>query len=251
LDRDLFRMTQAIVQASDPGAVGSGAFWLTPSGILSIRNKTNTGWTVICLAPCTDPCGITDTFTRTVASGWGTSDSTLVWTNSGVTSVNGTQGVLAVNTWADLAALIVAPNLDMTFDFICSAIGAGVYIEVFTSDNSNELCDFYISDSIYPNNIQVVRSPDTIFGSSDFGGFVLAGTVVNHCRIQVDNAGGRIKLWTGGTEPGPWTVDSTTVAPTPFDGGPVELFVRYSIGDGGTHFYMDNLNITGVNSCTH
>jgi hypothetical protein len=37
-----------IIQPGDPGAVGNGMWWLTPSKVLNIRNATNTGWVLIC-----------------------------------------------------------------------------------------------------------------------------------------------------------------------------------------------------------
>lgn len=50
------------VQPTDPGATGAGSFWLTPDGVLSVRNAANTGWTEVCTAGfdvpfCSGPSG--------------------------------------------------------------------------------------------------------------------------------------------------------------------------------------------------
>jgi hypothetical protein len=226
---------------------------------------------IICLTcgptgtPC--DCGTTDTFTRTVAGGWGISDSGIVWDMSpynwgtaGAQSVNGSQGVMYADPWVDgyamasLPAPLWPPPLDLTF--------FGVYFETDLWDATGPDFQLYFTEYGSPVGVYVKSNGLVTLEGDDYIsealGFPLDTDHKVDIRLTID-AGytvANMYVWQSGTtQPSTPTV---TVAPVagPFFGHPwnglENLILLLQTQDAVTPvtLYIDGISIAGVDRCT-
>jgi hypothetical protein len=165
---------------------------------------------------------LADTFTRTSASGWGTSDSGFVWahTSTSTWTVDGSQGV---STFAAANSSAIAVNgtgggLDVDVEFVAS-IGARTtgsawvtsailrYADVnnfylvgieFATDNTIKVsCHKYVAGAF-----------STIVGATATGISYSANTKIR-VRAVASGANLQVKAWLdGGTEPSDWNAET-------------------------------------------
>ena len=198
-----------------------------------------------------------DTFTRSVSSGWGSTDTGSAWTTSGGSasdySVNGTHGrmsMLSVNVSRTASLNISRQDWDVKFQVSCSAIMTGAasisetrvrYIDV----NNNWVLrvqsntDSTVAIQIYKTVASVITSK----GSVSFGAYT-AGETFN-VRFVANGSTIKAKIWrTSSTEPGGYQlsfVDSDISA-----AGTYQLLTRLETGNTNVSpFYLyDNLTIS-------
>jgi hypothetical protein len=197
-------------------------------------------------------CGVTDTFTRTVASGWGTSDAGLSYgppSSSGL-SVNGSVGRMVQTDAYDAPSagvpldLLPGAVIEATFEFQCDNTSFYDYtpdpahnqahnrqLQFYTtlgSANGNQTyVNFIIASSNlgYQGNLSQYNyfsahrynNDDTSAADGyNFNELVPYGwnTGVYKVRFKADYTNTWVKVWQGDTEPGAWTL---TLNPNPFD----------------------------------
>lgn len=172
---------------------------------------------------------VLDTFSRTVVSGWGTSDTGQAWTTAGGVSsafnVSGgvaTHSLTTVGTFYASALPWSTSDVDVTvYGMSASAVSSGAPIEYgvqarYVDDNN------YVHGRLFVNlngNISIAIR-QLVAGVETFVGFPLIGgtnafTPVNF-RLQVWGNTIRCKGWlTGTTEPPQWTTAMYTTWTTP------------------------------------
>jgi hypothetical protein len=211
-------------------------------------------------------CGITDSFTRVVADGWGQSDAQINW----VTSTNGLPDLMSVDgsravsfATADSTGIVTA-DISWASTGTDSLLFTGIQIQVSADPTFN--------------GYSLSISPDTNFaaykvllGYFDYGSgpvkqwFFYDASGVHDIgqpppfdifspfsiRMEASAAYFRVKGWaTSSAEPGAWSWESSN-PDSAYVGGDLEWFVR-NFDSGGTEFtvYLDSIDITGVNRCT-
>jgi len=174
------------------------------------------------------PLIVIDTFTRSVAGGWGTADTGQAYDFNADTSVTSNQGRLthsAVNTFIEqhLNTSLGNFDLEITLDPIVSTgAGTGAYgirARINTDAAGDDYVEFRVFDnpgSAYTVNMrEVVNSVQTQF-DPNFPSVpnVAAGGQIR-IRLQVDGALARAKAWAlGAAQPDAWMTQLTTVATT-------------------------------------
>jgi hypothetical protein len=165
---------------------------------------------------------LTETFTRTAASGsgWGTSDNGIAWSSINVAfSVNGSQGVVTFPA-ANFTATSVATNaggwdFDMYGTTSVSAISAGAdwvqYVNFRRGTGSANQYQFVMDFTGTVVNLQLYRTllNSTTVVSGAFGPSYAAN---QQFRFRLKAEGGFVgaKFWSvAGTEPAAWMVSSS------------------------------------------
>lgn len=207
---------------------------------------------------------IVDTFNRTTASGWGTSDSGDAWTPAGVTisSTSGGQGQITYNAVNSSRGLILnraMRDVDVVFDTAVNAVQAGFASEVGmqlrrNTAGTNRIQPYLILTTSGTVQIRVYRylggTPTTLTTVTVPGLTYAAGTMIR-CRIQVESTAIRARAWlAANAEPTTWTVNITDTLVS----GPGETMVIgstvYSTNTNTlpTVFTVDNVTITQIPS---
>ena len=213
---------------------------------------------------CTDEiCGITDTFTRTVAAGWGTSDAGLPWLTNYDNewfSVNGSAGIMTIDpfTWRGVELDYSSPEVAqefllrglsidwtgevgiygwLTFSLMFGPtpmIASLPYTITFWAIDDSDLQWYYRDDS----GDYSVPVPVPVSFRNPFD-----------LRVECSPTVFRARMWTtGSTEPETWDFTS----PTPdadWIGNSVTL---YPDNDDNVTMsvVLDSLDISGVDRCT-
>ncbi len=202
-------------------------------------------------------CGITDTFTRTVSPGWGTSDSAIAWKRidgyAPIASsyVNGSQGVLVASGGSNPSAYIGGQELDFATlaDFEMTVHVAMSNTTTSSSPNSafEFACNFgsiYVYD--YGSGTNTYWNFGTASGNFSFYPWNTGFTL----KVSLTSTFYGFKMWRdGGTEPAAWTVSGTPSST------PTVSFVQFwaqndARSDDVLTIDIDNLDITGINVCT-
>ncbi|MEU3527574.1 hypothetical protein AB0E62_27510 [Streptomyces sp. NPDC038707] len=164
---------------------------------------------------------VTDTFTRSVASGWGASDSGFTWTLSGGTtadySVSGGVGAHLLPSAASSRRSIL-PTIAADFDVYVNvsatqlATGAsltGALVARYTDDNNlySAQAQFSASNAVTLLLFKRVNSVETILGSYTLPGVTFAAGVFYRIRFRIRGTLLRAKVWAADTvEPPEWHV---------------------------------------------
>jgi hypothetical protein len=166
-----------------------------------------------------------DTFTRTLATGWGRADRGNAWTTASGQSTNGTSGLLSHTTVNSIRLarinLGTYQNLDAQADFTVPTtvtgtgpVNAGILLRSNTTNSDN----LWITAKFNADNTVIIEGWKTTSGSLTLtigvntGLTYTAGTPVT-LRVVVSGTRIQARLWTtGGTEPSTWPYDQT--APT-------------------------------------
>lgn len=165
-----------------------------------------------------------DTFTRTIASGWGSADLGGAWvTTAGAASVDGSAGLLTVATKGGLSGARLPGAVTSTADVLATVAldkrpnGGGGWTLVrgrITDGGEYRLKTAYTSGGALsawlvrsaPNGAETVVAP-----ARAVTGTYAAGTPVR-MRLQVTGTSPttlRAKVWTGATEPEAWLLETT------------------------------------------
>lgn len=204
--------------------------------------------------------GIADTFTRTVANGWGTSDSGSVWTATGGSasdfSVGSGVGVMAlgsVNVYrqAVTAGSNVDSDVQVSVKTSALATGAEIIAELATRwvDGSNH----YFARAAFATSGAVTLSVRTRIANSvavlesHVTGLTHVAANRYTLRFSVEGTTLRAKLWqTGTAEPADWQASGTDN--TLSAAGPIA--VRSVLASGNTNVAptvnFDNLTGRGI-----
>ncbi|GAB1642525.1 carbohydrate binding domain-containing protein [Krasilnikovia sp. MM14-A1259] len=205
---------------------------------------------------------IADTFTRTVASSWGSTDTGQTWQVSGSPSpwsVNGSSAQLSFTTdnFAEAAQVLGASLLDVDAQFTASvpavmtgaAFVAALQLRYVDVDNFYWVsCEFNVGGTI------TAKIRKTIGGSTTELAVLapvpsltyIAGQAMR-VRAQADGPALRVKVWAdGGTEPDSWTLTaSDTTLPS---AGLVGFYLWNVIGNASAPFSVtvDDLEVEAV-----
>lgn len=163
-----------------------------------------------------------DSFTRTVASGWGTSTSGHAWsTNGGVAadySTNGSRGIISLGAVNALRSTYIADlpvaNLDRTFitRIPVLATGAGILVRQVArwdvAANSYYAAGLQVeTDQSVTANLQVViAGAVTTLATRTVAGLTHTTTTDFRIRFRLDGPRLVMKVWGGSTEPPQWTL---------------------------------------------
>ncbi|WP_185993046.1 hypothetical protein [Streptomyces sp. 130] len=211
------------------------------------------------LCPDGEPLNpILDTFTRTVAGGWGTADTGQPWTvregPAADFSVTGSAGVHThptSNVFHTTTVPWAGPDTSMRVQFLLPAMPAGDYAYVFAVAQYADPTHMYMArvriDPAGPVTLTLRKRDgvETQLGSFfDTGHTYVAGTpyTIRFARFGTTVAG---KVWpTAAPEPAGWQITSTDAALT----GPSAAGVRTLAGTALTNvpyvFRFDNLVVT-------
>lgn len=187
---------------------------------------------------------LTDTFSRTVASGWGTADTGQAWVPSSSASsfsVDGSRGRIATSPGQGRnidATVFRATDVAVTADLSTSVVpsGSGAYVSFMGRDTgaSDYRAVLQLSSSTTAVTLRrVVDGAETVLTSVRVGNALAAGTVV-HVRFEVQGTSPttlRVKVWSGtATEPTAWTSTASDSAAALQASGGVGLNVYLSSG---------------------
>lgn len=169
------------------------------------------------------PSTITDTFTRTVANGWGTLDTGEIWTQNGGApadySVNGTRGRIdhpSVNATRLMAksGTHTAPDIRLTVLPSAVSTGAAIACDIwaqFATTSNSYLCRlaFDLGGVATLFLYKLVAGAATLFTSVGLGGTYVASEQYT-VRLQINGSSLKAKAWkTANNEPTGWTISVT------------------------------------------
>ena len=201
-------------------------------------------------------CGITDTFDRTVASGWGVSDYGVAWEDNNGTSATASvsgYGILATAAGVGYAQqdlyLSIDDEFDLTFEF---------YHEAFPTGGTTPWWAILIttlSGYEFHLNIDATSSSSYIQANGDsysyISGFTPSTGTWYKCRFARDSTTLMAKLWElSSSEPPSWTITTSADAPYAFTGAHREAQLYLGSGDGAAEVWFRNLDITDITRCT-
>jgi len=205
-------------------------------------------------------CAVLDTFTRTVANGWGSADVGGAWTTSGGAaanySVDGARGVITIPTGdlnsrnLTLAGVYAPVDVRCTIRSAAVATGSTIngYLMVRYTDGANHyrLRLAFTTSSVIDLFLQKVAGATTTLATANA---VMAYSAGADVRARIRMVGGLLqgKIWPAGTaEPAAWQVTATD---TTFASG--QIGVRADLGTGNTNINPQVLfdDLTVCNPC--
>lgn len=164
-----------------------------------------------------------DTFTRTVASGWGTSTSGVLWTpaaDAASFAVNGTQGTMsftAANTVRQALTPRVDRDVDITFDAAWSAVALGTanlvgpLLRYNTAGGTRFVWPTAEFNTLGQLQVKVRAFGDgayTDLGQVTVPAAAYTAAMLVRTRVQVVRDRVRMRAWpAAGTEPDLWHLD--------------------------------------------
>lgn len=203
---------------------------------------------------------LTDNFSRTLASDWGSSSGGLTWTKqagvSNTASVNGSAGVITINANSDPVTMTLAPTLsdfDMYFDVSSSAVGSGAQITAGLVCGYQDESNFYrfeirfTTDSTMDILVrrQVSGTLVNLSARNDVVTYTAGGWYSVRCKSEAGAMS--IKVWPQGTaEPVDWWI--TTTPDTTFTSGLVGLQALTGSANTNTKpitMSFDNVSLPG------
>lgn len=201
----------------------------------------------------------TDTFTRVVANGWGSADTGQAYlTANGAASeysVNGTQGVHAVNAVASSRYTTIAASdadVDIMATVLVDELATGASIRVGLVARYTNTSNLYsghafldTDQSVYAEIDKIVGGSTTILTTGDpIDGLTHTITTVFGLRFQAVGSDLRFKVWdTATSEPTSWSVEATDTDLTA--AGRFGFRTRLSTGNTNVlpyEAYYDSLN---------
>jgi hypothetical protein len=207
--------------------------------------------------PCYIEClGITDSFTRTVVSGWGTSDYGSAWVSTLGTgtaaSVSGSYAILQASTAdssrVDLPASI-SDVFDLTFDVWHQAMNPAdpgtVWAFLATTQSGYQ---FHVNVTVGEMAQMYIQTNGVDYTTID--GFTLTLHTWYRVRFKRDSTTLYVKFWEVGTsEPGSWTATCSAVSPYAFSGSPRTAQFDMWNAESVSEIWIDNLDIPDLPSC--
>lgn len=208
---------------------------------------------------------VSDTFTRTVSSGWGSADTGQAWSTSGGSasdySTNGTQGLHSVTSVnVSRYTLVTAPStdVDLRVEVATDALATGgpqyTHLVARHADVNNN----YLARAAFNTDQTVtlviqrrVGGTQTDLVSLTVPGTHAAGTFFV-LRFQVQGAVLRAKVWPlAEVEPGPWQVTATDSVHS----APGSVGVRSVLSSANTNtlpvnYSYDNFQLVNVQTMT-
>ncbi len=193
---------------------------------------------------------VTDTFTRTVASGWGTSDSGHTWsvTSGASYSVGSGTGAIDTSTSSDNQYALLGVNyadIDITVTITYGGTGNG---------DAGVVCRYTDTDNLY---WVALDSPDLASDTLSFykrvGGsftavsqqatpFTTTSGTAYKIRVRVQGSTVQAKVWDAlNTEPGTWLIDTTDTSLTGGDFG-----IEYLDLGSSLSLAVDDLTLTSL-----
>lgn len=185
-----------------------------------------------------------DTFGRTVASGWGTSDTGVLWSTSGGSAADyavaagvGTHTLNSVNVSRRTTATAPAADLDLTVDMAPSATATGGFYGGSLVARAADANNLYMARIGYETTGQMtltlrkrVASTETQLATFSPGAYT-AGQAMR-MRFQLDGSSLRAKVWPAvSVEPVDWQVAATDTALSAAG----EIGMRSITGTGNTN----------------
>lgn len=202
---------------------------------------------------------VSDTFTRTVAGGWGTADSGQTYTTSPSAnhSTSGTRGVQtlsSVNVLRDAGLGVSWPDIDIT-------VGRSGVSAAPTGNNCEVHLVARFVDASNFVDVRLFRAPagsvtiavrerkagvDTVTAFPTVSGVTASGAIA--VRLQAIGSTVRARAWlSGGTEPGTWDVTLTT---TLLSAGDIRLRSLLATGNTNGTLTVDWDDVTVSNPQT-
>lgn len=211
------------------------------------------------------PAVVTDTFTRTVSPGWGTSDNGLAWTTvsgsggsvlAADASTNGAKGVHSVPVASGYRYTTVAAGQTLTdADTLLSSVTCPLptggnlepaNIQLRRVSTANELlCRVQITTA-GAFQLLILHNGVTLAGPTTVPSLTHAAATPFNVRAQVYGSTVRMRLWQGGPEPSTWHVSVVDSAPL---AGTAVVGVRSGVATGNTNtkpvlFNYDAVSVT-------
>lgn len=169
---------------------------------------------------------VTDTFTRTVASGWGTADSGQTWAFTTGLSVAGGKGLMSIGTVSTTATNRIAEthrDVDATFDVSIPVLTTGTDSNAFglqlhrnSTGGNYLLCllEFRPGGTVSWTVWSVVASAFTLVTSVIQPSLTYTAGTTLRGRCELVNGRLRCRAWNplSGSEPTSWVVDNTVTA---------------------------------------
>jgi PKD repeat protein len=206
-----------------------------------------------------------DTFTRTLASGWGIADTGGAWTLSGAASlfaVNGGVGTMSVGAGkgplahlagvsslnTDLSADVSLDKLPDVGSFYVGLTGRGN-----ASDSYRGSALIAANGGVRVNVTKVVAGVETSVSTTvTVSGLTVTAGSTLHLRMQVTGTGTttiKVRAWSGATEPGTWQVTTTDTTASLQNPGGVGIrgYMSASTTNGPVSLKLDKIVATTVN----
>ncbi|QIG38805.1 PKD domain-containing protein [Microbacterium sp. 4R-513] len=188
---------------------------------------------------------LTDSFTRTAASGWGTAETGQAWvptSSASSFSVDGANGRITVAPGQGRsvdATVFRSTDLAVATELSPSVApgGSGAYVSLLGRDigASDYRATVQLSSTATVVTLRrVLNGAETILGTQRIGNGVAAGASVK-VRFELSGTSPttlRAKAWTGGTEPSAWSLTSTDASAALQTSGGVGAYV-YLSGSAG------------------
>jgi hypothetical protein len=166
---------------------------------------------------------VLDTFTRSVANGWGTADTGQVWSTTGgaaadyaVTSGTSSHICNSVNVLRYTVLPIATEDADITVEWTMSANPSGDSQYVFVFARYTDTNHFYfVRVEVTTANAMILtvrkrNGSETQLGSAVTTQFTHAAGTWYKMRFRIEGTALKAKLWTLGTsEPGTWDITTT------------------------------------------
>jgi len=206
-----------------------------------------------------------DTFTRTLATGWGTADTGGAWTLTGSSSlfaVTGGAGTMSIGAgkgpMAHLAG-VSSLNTDLSADVAIDKLPdvGSVYIGLTGrgtgTDSYRGSALIGTTGGVRVNVTKVVAGVETAVSTTvTVSGLTYAPGAVLHIRMQVTGTGTttiRIRAWSGATEPTTWQMTSTDTTASLQNAGGVGIrgYLSASTTNGPVSLKLDKIVATTVN----
>ncbi|WP_420120741.1 PKD domain-containing protein [Nakamurella sp.] len=208
---------------------------------------------------------VNDTFTRTLASGWGTADTGGTWTITGGSSnfsASGGTGKIRMSApgagpTATLPAVSVA-DVDLTVDVALDKApsGGGTYFSTAVrkvgSSEYRVTSKFLSGGSVQLQLVKIVNGTSTALQTATVAGLTYAANDVVTVRFQAVGTGPvnlNAKVWKAGTtEPAAWQVSAVDQANPLSTTGGVALYpyLTGSTTTGAVVATIDNLKVVAV-----
>ena len=210
-----------------------------------------------CYQECAGSSAPTDTFTRTVAHGWGVSDSGNVWANIGpdTTSVDGSRGIINSFNGCDACGgeiglgfyIVPLTEISIDMDGSTSAYSGSQSISGYNSGNLNSgfMLEFAPEGGGSGTLSLNVSASEFVYGN-DSASISLDVGAPNRWKVSYVSGALKAKAWnTSGSEPG-WQLSVTIIQISI-----TSLRVKQHNGgsDDACLIYVDNLWIAGVGGC--
>nr|WP_221374412.1 hypothetical protein [Actinoplanes polyasparticus] len=217
-------------QGTRKTASASGILLLNDDGALTPELVTSPWWPFVDLGTPMDfsirtrtAPYVSDSFGRTVASGWGTADSGQAWTLTNGLSVSGGTARFshsATNTIRTARIACTARDVDVTFTTSLTTVATGAAITVgptlrTDAGAQNQLWPMLMFDTGGVVKLRVYSITGGVYSADTtvtVPGLTYAGGTQIRVRIRWVGSRLQCRAWlAAGSEPTTWTIDSTTL----------------------------------------